>query len=244
VWLAIEAQFLGNRESRVLQLDVRFHVFKQGNLSVSDYCHWMKGLADDLRALGETVTDRHLILNLLKGLNKRFDHMKMFIQRSQSFPSFHTIHNDLELEEIVFDNSMAQGWASVFYSVPSGGGCPPQQQLPPRLPQQEPSCPPVAPPPTPNNGDKGKGKGKGKNNDSGSSSNNIMSSNTSVWPTFYNLWTGTISMWSGIHPPQQPTHPPHHILLAAPMYYDTPTGPSFASLPTPPPHQQQAAISI
>ena len=27
-WLAIEAQFLGNNESRVLQLDVRFHTFK------------------------------------------------------------------------------------------------------------------------------------------------------------------------------------------------------------------------
>jgi hypothetical protein len=37
-WLTIEAQFLGNSESRVLQLDARFHVFKQGDLSISDYC--------------------------------------------------------------------------------------------------------------------------------------------------------------------------------------------------------------
>jgi hypothetical protein len=37
-WLATEAQFLGNSESRVLQLDARFHTFKQGDLSVSDYC--------------------------------------------------------------------------------------------------------------------------------------------------------------------------------------------------------------
>jgi hypothetical protein len=43
----------------------------------------MKGMADDLRALGETVTDRHLVFNLLHGLNKRFDHMKIFIKRSQ-----------------------------------------------------------------------------------------------------------------------------------------------------------------
>jgi hypothetical protein len=33
----LEAQFLGDRESRVLQLNARFCVFKQGNLSVSDY---------------------------------------------------------------------------------------------------------------------------------------------------------------------------------------------------------------
>jgi hypothetical protein len=78
----IEAQFLGNSESRVLQLDSRFRAFKQGNLSVSDYCRRMKGMTDDLRALGETITDRHLVFNLLQGLNKRFDHMKIFIKRS------------------------------------------------------------------------------------------------------------------------------------------------------------------
>jgi hypothetical protein len=103
-WLTLEAQFLSNHESRVLQLDARFRIFKQGDLSVSDYCRWMKGTTDNLRALGETVTDRHLVLNLWQGLSKKFDHMKIFIKRSQSFPSFHTIHNDLKLEEIELDN--------------------------------------------------------------------------------------------------------------------------------------------
>jgi hypothetical protein len=83
VWLAIESQFLGNIESCVLQLDARFCAFKQGDLSISDYCWWMKGMVDDLRALGETITDCHLVLNLLQGLNKRFDHMAIFIKQSQ-----------------------------------------------------------------------------------------------------------------------------------------------------------------
>jgi hypothetical protein len=48
-----------------------------------------------------------IVINLLQSLNKRFDHMKIFIKRSQSFPSFHTICNDLELEEIELDNSVA-----------------------------------------------------------------------------------------------------------------------------------------
>jgi hypothetical protein len=51
-WLTIEAQFLDNSESRILQLDARFRTFKQGDLSVSDYCCRMKGMADALRALG------------------------------------------------------------------------------------------------------------------------------------------------------------------------------------------------
>jgi hypothetical protein len=143
-WLAIEAQFLGNSESRLLHLDARFRAFKQGDLSVRDYCRRMKGMADDLRALGETVTDRHLVLNLLQGLNKKFGHMKIFIKRSQPFPSFHTVRNDLKLKEIELDHSAAQRQASAFYSVPSGGRRPPQQQLPPRPLPQEPPCPPVA----------------------------------------------------------------------------------------------------
>jgi hypothetical protein len=76
-WLTIKAQFLGNHESCVLQLDARFCIFKQDDFNVSDYFHRMKGMADDLHALGETITDRHLVLNLLQGLNKRFDHMKI-----------------------------------------------------------------------------------------------------------------------------------------------------------------------
>jgi hypothetical protein len=69
----------------------------------------MKGMADDLCALGETVTDRHLILNILQVLNRRFDHMKIFIKWSQSFPSFHTVRNNLKLEEIELDHSASQG---------------------------------------------------------------------------------------------------------------------------------------
>jgi hypothetical protein len=135
----------------------------------------MKGMTNDLRVVGETVTDCHLVLNLLQGLNKRFDHMKIFIKRSQPFPYFHIICNNLKLKEIKLDHSVSQGQASVFYSTPSGGGRPSQQQLPLHPPQQEPPCPPAAPPPpapNPNNDGKGKGKGKGKNNNSGGSGNN------------------------------------------------------------------------
>jgi hypothetical protein len=51
--------------------------------------------------------------------------MKMFTKRSQLFPSFHAVRNDLKLEEIELDHSAAQGQASVFYSTPSGGEHPP-----------------------------------------------------------------------------------------------------------------------
>jgi hypothetical protein len=43
----IEARFLSNSESRVLQLNARFHAIKQGDLSISNYYRRMKGMADD-----------------------------------------------------------------------------------------------------------------------------------------------------------------------------------------------------
>jgi hypothetical protein len=175
-WLTIEAQFLSNSELHVLQLDAKFRAFKQG-------------MADDLRALGEIVTDRHLVLNFLHGLNKRFNHMKIFIKQSQSFPSFHTICNDLELEEIELDHSAAQGHASAFYSVPSEGGHPPQQQLPPRPSPQETPCPQAAPPspaPTPTTAAKARGRGKART---------TTPATTAEVPRLGppNPWTGTIS---------------------------------------------------
>jgi hypothetical protein len=133
----------------------------------------MKGMADDLRTLGETITDRHLVLNLLQGLNKRFGHMKIFIKRSQSFPSFHTVHNDLELEEIELDHSVAQRHASVFYSTPSAAAA---ASAPTTAGTVVSSGGPSPSWPNPTNSGKGKGKskgkGKGKNNGSCNNSGN------------------------------------------------------------------------
>jgi hypothetical protein len=38
LWLAIENQFLGNREHRTLHLDAAFYTFVQGDLLVNEYC--------------------------------------------------------------------------------------------------------------------------------------------------------------------------------------------------------------
>jgi hypothetical protein len=69
LWLAIENQFLGNREHHTLHLDAAFHTFVQGDLSVNEYCCKFKAMADGLADLGAPVDDRILVLNILRGLN-------------------------------------------------------------------------------------------------------------------------------------------------------------------------------
>ena len=66
LWVALETQFLGNHETRTLLLDVEFHSFAQGDLSVTDYCRRFKRMADQLADLGAPVLDRTLVLNVLR----------------------------------------------------------------------------------------------------------------------------------------------------------------------------------
>jgi hypothetical protein len=61
--LAIENQFLKNREQRTLHLDATFRNFLQGDLTVSEYCRKFKNMADALADLGSPVDDRILVLN-------------------------------------------------------------------------------------------------------------------------------------------------------------------------------------
>jgi len=102
-WLAVESQFLGNREARSIHLETRFRNFVQGDLYVTDYCRKLKKMADDLTALGEVVTDRTLVLNVIRGLNERFSHVGTLLRRARPFPTFLEARDDLILEELTME---------------------------------------------------------------------------------------------------------------------------------------------
>jgi hypothetical protein len=53
----------------------------------------MKGLTDVLRNLSERVEDRTLVLNILQGLNKKYNHLKMYLKRAKPFPSYDACNN-------------------------------------------------------------------------------------------------------------------------------------------------------
>ena len=57
-------------------------------------------MADSLAYLGEPVSDRTLVLNVLQGLNERFQFMVQLITRQKSFPSFADVRADLRLADL------------------------------------------------------------------------------------------------------------------------------------------------
>jgi hypothetical protein len=75
VWLAIEDQFFGSKETHTLILHAEFGNFVQGDHLVSDYFHKLIPMADSLGDLGKPVLDRTLVLSVLRDLYEKFTYM-------------------------------------------------------------------------------------------------------------------------------------------------------------------------
>jgi hypothetical protein len=169
LWLAIENQFLRNCEQRTLQLDAAFRNFVQGDLTVSEYCGKFKNMADALADLGPPVDDQILVLNILCGLNPRFEHLSANIRRYTSFPSFLKVRDDLILEELHLNSSGPPADATTLYTCPAPAAVRPSALMP---------APPSRPP---SNGGTGK-KGKNKKNVGGGRGRGGNSGNTTLTP--------------------------------------------------------------
>jgi uncharacterized membrane protein YgcG len=205
-WLALENHFIGNRETHALHLDTTFRNFVQGDLSVHEYCRKMKGFADMLADLDAAVSDHILVLTILRGLNKKFEHLRSIITRTVPFPSFQKIRDDLILEELphgcrslwcslfaLYTNSAPLAPASTTSSSQGGQG-----RSPGTGGQGEQSGSSNNNNRKRNRNRRGGGSNGGGGNGGGSNRNNGSNSfnkNSAPWLSLYNPWTGSITMW-------------------------------------------------
>jgi hypothetical protein len=136
---------------------------------VNEYCRKFKNMADALADLGSPVDDQILILNILRGLNPRFEHLGAIIWRYTPFPSFLKVQDDLILEEHHLDSSGPPADATALYTCPA-----PAAARPPAPTPVPPSCPQ-------SNDGTGK-KGKNKKNAGGGRGCGGNSGNTTLPP--------------------------------------------------------------
>jgi hypothetical protein len=209
--LVIENQFLGNREQRTLHLDAAFRTFVQGDLSVSECCRKFKAMADGLADLGSPVEDRILVLNILRGLNQRFEHVGSIIRRYSPFLNFLKVRDDLLLEEIHMDSTGPSAAPMALYT----NGAPPTA----RPPSSTPSRPPSGG--NSNNGgyrnkncNGSHGSGNSGRNSNGSGGRNSSSGQTTApiasngrtgtpCPTYNHPWQGHMTVYPGPVPAGQ-----------------------------------------
>jgi hypothetical protein len=194
-WLALEGQFLGNAEARALRLDASFRTFVQGDLSVSEYCRQMKGMADSLGDLGWPVEDRILVLNVLRGLSDRYSYLRTWITRQRPFPTFLQVRDDLVMEELT--QGLQPGSTSASGSSSSSStalaATPPRPATPPQSSLLGPL------PPGPSGGGGGRGgrrrRGGGRGAGRGGNTTTPPPPRGAPWPSYNNPWSGRISMW-------------------------------------------------
>ena len=199
-WLTLENQFLGNRETRALHLDAQFRHFVQGDLPVSDYCRRFKTMADALGDLGEPVSDRTLVLNVLRGLSDRFSDIRRHLRLGRPFPTFHDVRATLLLEELTMAHRASSPSAALLTSTkPPQGGTSTASNKAPAASNKAPSAPRH-----PNRRSKRGGQGR----------QGILpfpGTGPGLWPSLQNPWTGAIQMWPG---PRAPTPQQQQGLLA------------------------------
>jgi hypothetical protein len=231
VWLALEDQFLGNQETRALHLDAKFRHFCQGELSITDYCRRFKNMADSLGDLGEPVTDRTLVLNVIRGLADRFHDVGRHLRLSRDFPTFLEVRSALILEELTMDQRASTPSTALLASDDKqpAGSTSSSSRRPPAQQQQQPgagtrgSSQQQQRPPS-NRRSKRAGKGTQQR---GSTSPATPAAPPSVassggsggpWPSPQHPWSGAIHMWPGQQAPSL-TPPQQQALLAQQQAY-------------------------
>ncbi|KAL6646864.1 hypothetical protein ACP70R_015558 [Stipagrostis hirtigluma subsp. patula] len=105
LWVSIQDLFQANKVPHAIFLSHQFHSMTQGDLPVSEYCHKMKHLADQLRDVGHAISEPHLVLNLLHGLSDRFTNTADDIANSRPLPSFTQARGMLCLKELRAENT-------------------------------------------------------------------------------------------------------------------------------------------
>jgi hypothetical protein len=155
-------------------------------------------MADNLTTLGEAVTDRTFVLNVLRGLNERFTHIGALLRHARPFPTFLEVKDDLSLEELTLEShppSPAAALAATTKSAPHSGTGNGVGSKPNRRSKR---------------GSGGDGGSDGPTQQQHTAQQQAGGAKPASlplggWPTVYNPWTGTIQLWSDArHPPLAP----------------------------------------
>ncbi|KAL9440502.1 hypothetical protein AB3S75_019215 [Citrus x aurantiifolia] len=79
VWKALEKLSGSQNKTRALQLKNQMMLTKKNDLSVYDYFHKMKGIADSMAAAGAPMSDYDFMMSVLGGIGSEFNPVAVLI---------------------------------------------------------------------------------------------------------------------------------------------------------------------
>lgn len=87
VWLTLERLFLSQSKARTMQLRMALQMTRKGSLSIEKYFLKMRGIADQLSAVGQVVTDKDLQMYILAGFGVEYEALMVNFMQRTDFPS-------------------------------------------------------------------------------------------------------------------------------------------------------------
>lgn len=73
VWMALEQMFSSVSRARVIQIRMQLTSLKKNDMSMTNYFHKVKNLADTLSAIGQHLPDEEIVSYMLAGLDSDYD---------------------------------------------------------------------------------------------------------------------------------------------------------------------------
>ncbi|KAK9061543.1 hypothetical protein SSX86_018725 [Deinandra increscens subsp. villosa] len=122
-WSTLKKLFLDNQNQRAVYLQNKF-----ANTRIDDfpdcaaYCQALKTLSDQLNDVGAKVDDHMLVLQLIAGLNEKYDGVAMLLQQSSPLPDFFSARSKLILEETRKKHQQPPSAAAFAASAGPAGG--------------------------------------------------------------------------------------------------------------------------
>jgi hypothetical protein len=182
IWTAITNLFHDNQLQRAVFNKAEFRNLYQGDMSITVSCAKLKTLFDNLRNVGQPVSEPSQVVNMLHGLNLKYYHAISAITSRQLPHTFVSAHSHLWMEEL-FDMQRA-------VTITNHALFTRQRVAPPRAPTS------TAPFGSKSSGGSGCDKNSNKNKNSSSSSGGAKSSSPAApWYPTYNLWIGMVQAW-------------------------------------------------
>lgn len=235
LWSDVENLFRDNELQRAVYLEAEFRSLRQGDMTITQYCARLKHLADQLRDVGHAVSEPSQVLNLLRGLNPRFRHVKPVITAKFPPHTFMSARSFLLLEELGEEHdakndaaqALAAGHSSDSKQSSSGESSSANSNAsasPPGTGSASFGAPRVR------SRNRCRGRGSGAANNGGYAPRAPAGQ---PWTAGYNPWTGMVQAWpmpfrapgAGVLGPRPPVQP-QQAMAATQMY-----APSTPELP-------------
>ncbi|KAL9421989.1 hypothetical protein AB3S75_034291 [Citrus x aurantiifolia] len=121
VWTTLANQFGARTRARILHLRTQIQITKKGSLTIHDYYSKMKSMLNQLRAVGNNMTDDDFVMCVLAGLGPEYDSIVTSINSMPESPSISEVYGMLLSQENRTEHNLSSGAIEANYTQMRNG---------------------------------------------------------------------------------------------------------------------------